>query len=70
MLKSRFLSGFSLALLAYGLSAQAESEIVPASDDTSDAIVIDGDKLELHLDRQMRALGNASLSRGNQTILG
>lgn len=70
MLKSRFLCGFSLALLAYGLSAQAESEIVPASDDTSDAIVIDGDKLELHLDRQMRALGNASISRGNQTILG
>lgn len=37
---------------------------------TGESIVIDGDKLELHLDRQMRALGNASISRGKQTILG
>lgn len=37
---------------------------------TGDSIVIDGDKLELHLDRKMRALGNASISRGKQTILG
>lgn len=37
---------------------------------TSDSIVIDGDKLELHLDRGMHALGNASISRGKQTILG
>ncbi len=36
----------------------------------TDGIIIDGDKLELHLDRKMRAIGNASITRGKQTILG
>lgn len=70
MMKSRFLIGFTAALLMCSLRVQAESETVPADDVSSDALIIDGDKLELHLDRKMRALGNASITRGKQTILG
>jgi len=79
MLKSRFLSGFTAIFLLYSLRAQAAddqptSEVVPRSgtsgDVSSEALIIDGDKLELHLDRKMRALGNASISRGKQKILG
>ncbi len=47
-----------------------EGKTLDSDQITADSIVIDGDKLELHLDRQMRALGNASISRGKQTILG
>ena len=79
MLKSRFLTGFTAVILAFSLRAQAEADVLasdaaPANDKSSevnsDSIVIDGDKLELHLDRRMRAIGNASISRGKQTILG
>ena len=35
-----------------------------------DAIEIEGDKLELYLDRSMRATGNASISKGEQRIRG
>ncbi len=34
------------------------------------AIQIEGDKLELYLDRKMRASGNAEISKGNQHIYG
>ncbi len=79
MLKSRLLSGFTAIFLLCSLRAQAAddqptSEVVPPSDTSGDvsseALIIDGDKLELHLDRKMRALGNASISRGKQKILG
>ncbi len=81
MLKSRFLTGFTAVILAFSLRAQAETEgitneVAPSTSDqpsnevTSDSIVIDGDKLELHLDRRMHVIGNASISRGKQTILG
>jgi len=36
---------------------------------SSESIVIDGDKLELQLDRKMRSLGNASIQRGESTVL-
>jgi len=36
---------------------------------SSDSIVIDGDKLELQLDRKMRSLGNASIQSGDSTVL-
>ena len=61
MLRRFFLSGLTTILLASSVIARA---------DPADAIVIDGDKLELHLDRKMRAIGNASISRGKQTIQG
>lgn len=74
MLKSRFLSGFTAILLACSFQAQADGEVAPTSDASAeasaDSLVIDADKLELHLDRKLRALGNASISRGKQTILG
>lgn len=74
MLKSRFLNGFTAVLLACSFRAQADSETLPSGDKSAieftDAIIIDGDKLELHLDRKLRALGNASIARGKQTILG
>ncbi len=65
MLKSRLFTGFTAVILLLSQRAQAESEII-----NSDAIVINSDKLELHLDRQLHAIGNASISRGKQTILG
>lgn len=79
MLKSRLLSGFTAIFLLCSLRAQAADEqpttetVLPSntsSDTPDEALVIDGDKLELHLDRKMRALGNASISRGKQKILG
>ena len=68
MLKNPLITYVSLALLLINLNARSEDS--SNSSITSDAIVIDGDKLELHLDRQMRAFGNASLHRDKQDILG
>jgi LPS-assembly protein len=84
MLKSRFLSGLISALLLCSLRLHAESETIPvdssaivdgldkstASEINAESLVIEGDKLELHLDREMRALGNAKISRGEQNITG
>lgn len=74
MLKSRFLSGVTAVLLLCSLRAQAESETIipskPANDEAGDGIIIEGDKLELHLDRQMRSIGNASIHRGGQDVYG
>ena len=63
MLRRFFLCGLTTILLASSVIAYADAE-------SADAIVINGDKLELHLDRKMRAIGNASISRGKQTIEG
>ena len=65
MLKSRLFTSITAALLLFSLRAQAETEAI-----SSDAIVIDSDKLELHFDRKLHAIGNASIRRGKQTILG
>ncbi|MGZ8261772.1 MAG: LPS-assembly protein LptD [Methylotenera sp.] len=70
MLKIRILTGFTSILLAYSLSAQAEGEAQPSDEVSSDAIVIDGDKLELHLDRKMRSIGNASIHLDQQDVFG
>ncbi len=68
MLKNHLFAVISAVLLLSSLSTQAEEVVnqIPISD----AIVIDGDKLEVHLDRQMRAIGNASLHRDKQDIFG
>lgn len=68
MLKNHLFTGVNTVLLLLSLNTQAEVTGNPSI--TSDAIVIDGDKLELHLDRKMRAMGNASLHRGKQDIFG
>lgn len=73
MLRNRFLSGLTAILLTCSFRAHADGESILSNDapaEATDALVIDGDKLELHLDRKMRAIGNASISRGKQTILG
>ena len=67
MLRRFFLSGLTPILLAYSVIAHADTD---ASNVSADAVVINGDKLELHLDRKMRAIGNASISRGKQSIQG
>jgi LPS-assembly protein len=67
MLRKKTLSCLTAILLAYGLIAHADSDITATS---ADALVINGDKLELHIDRKMRAIGNASISRGGKNVLG
>lgn len=74
MLKIRFLASITVALLAHSPMLLAD-EVLPAndappSDVQDDGIVIDGDKLELHLDRKMRSIGNASIHRGKQDAYG
>ncbi|MDO9366822.1 MAG: LPS-assembly protein LptD [Methylotenera sp.] len=79
MLKNRLLAGITAALLTHSLTSFAD-EAVPAdeaqtqtleiTDTQNDGIIIDGDKLELHLDRKMRAIGNASIHRGKQDAYG
>lgn len=74
MLKTRVLTGLSAVLLACSLRVQAQDETAApnasATEIASGAIVIDGDKLELHLDRKMRSIGNASIHQGKQDIFG
>ncbi|MDP1765705.1 MAG: LPS assembly protein LptD, partial [Methylotenera sp.] len=73
-----------MVLLLCSLRVQAAGDITPLDTASSatqslsfstaevpeDALVIDGDKLELQLDRKMRATGNASITRGKQSITG
>ncbi len=85
MLKHRLIAGCAAILLAHHGVLRAESttpkasesspktgqtqKISQNSDISSESIVIDGDKLELQLDRKMRSLGNASIQRGDSTVL-
>ena len=70
MLKSRFLTSFTALFLMLSLRAQAESESLTVDEAPNDGITIEGDKLELHLDRQMRSSGNAAIHRGKQAVFG
>lgn len=80
MLKSRFLVAITPIVLAYTPPSHANESAPAASTPTEsssgseqenkDGIIIDGDKLELHLDRKMRAIGNAEIHRGQQTAYG
>jgi LPS-assembly protein len=65
-------------LLSFGISSSAETldtelvevpETLPP-DALPGAIEIEGDKLDLYLDRKMRASGNALISKGDQKIYG
>lgn len=74
MLKIRFLASMAAALLVHSPMPLAD-EVLPIngsrpSDVQDDGIVIDGDKLELHLDRKMRAIGDAAIHRGKQDAYG
>ena len=54
-----------VAFFCYALPAQADQ-----SAEANDSVLIDGDKLELHLERNMRASGHASMRRGQQSVSG
>lgn len=79
MLKNRLIVSFAAILLAHHGALRAETatssrnelsaKTGQGSDISSETIVIDGDKLELQLDRKMRSLGNASITRGDSTVL-
>ena len=68
----------TVSLFSFGTSSSAETlttELaeVPATlppDVLPGAIQIEGDKLDLYLDRKMRATGNAEISKGDQHIYG
>jgi LPS-assembly protein len=78
MLKNRFIASLAAVLLAHHPLSRAESA-APLNSETpsnltqdksisKETIVINGDKLELQLDRKMRSIGNASIQRGEQTV--
>jgi LPS-assembly protein len=78
MLKSRFLAAISPIVLAYAFQSHAneilpttkQQESVSSNKQEADGIIIDGDKLELYLDRKMKAIGNAEIHQGNQSAYG
>ena len=86
MLKNRTLLCVSMMLLGLSQIALAAEEVsvdethsneplVEASSDSATeiaagSVVVDGDKIELYLDRKMRAIGDASISQNGKTILG
>jgi LPS-assembly protein len=72
---------FILAVLALGMAsvsmAETSTDVIQAAEDTEQdaialpgAIEIEGDKLDLYLDRKMRASGNAVITRGDQKVHG
>ncbi len=70
MLKSRFITSFAAIFLMFSMRVQADTENIKKDEAADDSITIEGDKLELHLDREMRSIGNASLHRGKQDVYG
>ena len=76
-LASSYLLGFSVISSAEipssALSITTELSTVPETiqpEALPDAIEIEGDKLDLYLDRKMRASGNAVISKGEQKVYG
>ena len=71
LLVTAYLLGFGLAASAETLPTEpAEGSDTATSTALPGAIVIEGDKLDLYLDRKMRASGNAVISKGVQKIYG
>ncbi len=76
--KCFFASLATLLLLSFGAIASAETLTTELSqvpetiqpEALPGAIEIEGDKLDLYLDRKMRATGNAVISKGDQKIYG
>lgn len=78
MLKNRFIASLAAVLLAHHPLSRAESatlvsnevpvKLTDEKNISGETIVIDGDKLELQLDRKMRSIGNASIHRGSQDV--
>jgi LPS-assembly protein len=78
MLKNRLIASIAAIFLAHHPVSRAESvttankeaagTLADEKNISAETIVIDGDKLELQLDRKMRAIGNASIHRGDQDV--
>lgn len=71
LLATLFISGYGSVATAETLSkelSQAPETILPTA--LPDAIEIEGDVLDMYLDRKMRASGNALISKGDQKIYG
>lgn len=66
------ISTLLLVLLCQGWAhAEDESITAPAATGNNpDAIIIEGDRMEVYLDRKMRSIGNAMLHRNGQDIYG
>jgi LPS-assembly protein len=69
--------GILLICLNYGIACAEEVEIgpTPAADASTDnvapgVVVIEGDRLQVHLDRDYKSIGDAALHRGNQDVYG
>ena len=63
----------ALASLCHGLACAADDatpEATPSPAVDPDAIIIEGDRMEVYLDRKMRSIGNAMLHRNGQDIYG
>ena len=71
LLATAYLSSFGLVASAETLPTElAEGSDTATSTILPGAIEIEGDKLDLYLDRKMRASGNAVISKGVQKIYG
>ena len=71
LLATAYLSSFDLVASAETLPTElAEGSGTATSTVLPGAIEIEGDKLDLYLDRKMRASGNAVISKGIQKIYG
>ncbi len=65
------MSGYGVVAIAETLSkelSQVPETVLPTA--LPDAIEIEGDNLDMYLDRKMRASGNAVISKGDQKIYG
>jgi LPS-assembly protein len=71
LLATAYLLGFGVVVSAETLSKElAKVSDTATSTALPGAIEIEGDKLDLYLDRKMRAFGNAVISKGVQKIYG
>jgi len=73
MVKTHFLIPAFFLAFACPLLAHAEEDIAPepaASEIGPETIVIEGDRMEIYLDRKMRSIGNAKLHKNGQDIYG
>ncbi|MES2579968.1 MAG: LPS-assembly protein LptD [Pseudomonadota bacterium] len=71
LLATLLMSGYGVVAIAETLSkelSQVPETVLPTA--LPDAIEIEGDNLDMYLDRKMRASGNAVISKGDQKIYG
>lgn len=67
---SKSIDNLDPASQASELPGTDTSSSTTAATEPADATIIEGDSMEVYLDRKMKAIGNASISRNQQTIYG